>query len=90
MQLPVSARHFPSIVDGWLNTPPPLHPLLRSTIDSPIHLATPLTLPQIRGQEQLKSEVSHESLSIEQPALNVCAGIPKGRDWGCSLGANFC
>ena len=92
-QLPVSARHFLSVVDAWLNTPPPLHPLLHSTTDSPIHLATPSTLPQIRVHEQPKSVVMHESSSMEQPALNVCAeiiGIPKGRDWGYSLGANFC
>ena len=54
----------------------------------------PSTLPQTRGCEQPESEVMHQSSSIiEQPALDICTeivGISKGRDLGCSLGANFC
>ena len=57
-----------------------------STTNSPIRLV-PLHQPS------LKSEVMHELSFSEQPPLDVHAeiiGIPKGRDWGYSLGVNFC
>ena len=74
MQQSFSARHFPSIVDEWLNAP---HHLCH-TLMPPFHDKAPST--SIRWPIRPSVQQSIQCWSSDRGSFS-----PKGRAWGCSL-----
>ena len=66
-----SARHFPSVVDEWLNMPhqrhPPL-PIMPSVQQPTRHRSSPTPIPHLPSNPR-----SHSASSIKRPPLNVRA-----------------